>query len=208
MGSLLRSQEQDRTPRIVVVGSAVRRSPSDSLYRTLLGPVSLLRMGKKSALGGAAVLLLPILEVVALVVVGNALGFLRTIALFVLLSVVGAWIFKIRLTMLATSSVGGQGQNLAEVPKAVGVAVLAVLGGALIMLPGFITAIAGALLQFGPVRAALAHRVSGKFTTSVGSVGGFFGASADSFQGRGDVIDTDLATNDRPASPQSSPELS
>ncbi len=190
------------------MGSAVRRSPSDSLYRTLLGPVSLLRMGKKSALGGAAVLLLPILEVVALVVVGNALGFLRTIALFVLLSVVGAWIFKIRLTMLATSSVGGQGQNLAEVPKAVGVAVLAVLGGALIMLPGFITAIAGALLQFGPVRAALAHRVSGQFTTSVGSVGGFFGASADSFQGRGDVIDTDLATNDRPASPQSSPELS
>ena len=154
--------------------------------------------------------MLPILEVVALVAVGNALGFLRTIALFVLLSVVGAWIFKTRLALLAKSSlgasVGSPGQNLAEVPKVVGSSVLAVLGGALIMLPGFVTAIVGALLQIGPIRAALAHRVSGQFTSSVGSMGGFFGAGPDPFGSRGDVIDTDLSTS-RPANNQSSPEL-
>ena len=183
------------------------RSPSASPYRKLLVPVSLARMGKKSGLVGVAVLLLPILEVVALIAVSSALGFLRTIALFVLLSVVGAWIFRVRLALLAASPVGRQGQNLAEGPKTVGSAVLAVFGAALIMLPGFVTAAVGGLLQFSPIRAVLAHRVSGQFTSSVGSMGGFFGPGSDPFQGRGDVIDTDLATNSRPARPQSSPEL-
>lgn len=182
------------------------RSPTRSLYRKLLVPVSLVRMGKKSGLVGVAVLLLPILEVVALVAVGNALGVLRTIALFVLVSVVGVWIFKTRLALLASHSLAQSTENLAEVPKAIGSSVLAVLGGALIMLPGFVTAVVGGLLQLSPVRAALAHRVSGQFTTSVGSMGGFFGAASGPTSQRGDVIDTDLAP-DRPTKPQSSPEL-
>lgn len=164
-------------------------------------------MGKKSGLVGVAVLLLPILEVVALVAVGNALGVLRTIALFVLLSVVGAWIFKTRLALLASTSLSQPPDGLAGVPKSIGSSVLAVLGGALIMLPGFVTAVVGALLQIGPIRSLLAHRVSGQFTSSVGSMGGLFGAGANPFTQRGDVIDTDLAPDQRPAKNQSSPEL-
>ena len=183
------------------------RSPSGWLYRKLLVPVSLARMGKKSGLVGVAVLLLPILEVVALIAVGGALGVLRTIALLVLLSVFGVWIFRVRVALLATSSVGGQGQNLAEVPKTVGSAVLAVLGAVLIMLPGFVTAAIGGLLQFSPIRAVLAHRVSRQFTSSVGSMGGFFGPGSDPFHRRGDVIDTDLAADSPPTRSQSSPEL-
>ncbi len=65
-------------------------------------------MGKKPGSGvvGVAVLLLPILELVALIVVGGALGAFRTVALFILLSVTGLYVFKARLARLAALSVG------------------------------------------------------------------------------------------------------
>ncbi len=97
-----------------------------------------------------------------------------------------------------------------------GSAVLAVLGGALMILPGFVTAVVGIALQFSPVRAVLAHRVTSKFTATVGTVGSRFGMQDPfvSFGSEGfgprfnDVIDTDLVPEptDRPPSP-SSPEL-
>ncbi len=146
-----------------------------------------------------AVLLLPVLEILALAVVGSSLGFFRTIALFILLSIFGAWVFKARLAALATTAFDPQGAS--GVPAKVGSSVLAILGGGLIMLPGFITGIIGLALQLPPVRAALAHRVSAQFTTTVGTVGGRFG-------GRGDVIDVDLAQQPEDPNPfPSSSEL-
>ena len=160
-----------------------------------------------------AVLVLPILEVVALVVVGGALGVFRTVALFFLLSIAGLYVFKTRVVQLATRSLD-QNADPNEIPRALGSSVLAVLGGALLILPGFVTAVVGIALQLSPVRALLAHRVTSRFTTTVGTVGTRFGMR-DPFQSsgfgtpRGDVIDTDLASdpNDRPSSHSSSAEL-
>lgn len=157
-----------------------------------------------------AVLSLPILELIALIVIGGALGAFRTVALFILLSVVGVYVFKARLARLAALSLG-QGSDLQDTPRALGSAVLAVMGGALMILPGFITAVAGIALQFSPLRAGLAHRVTSQFTTRVGSVGTRFGMQdpfvsfgPDGFGPRyDDVIDTDVVTGpaDRPTSP-------
>jgi UPF0716 protein FxsA len=177
-------------------------------------------MGKKSGSGlvGVTVLLLPVLELVALIVVGGFLGAFRTVALFILLSIAGLYVFRARLAGLAAQSVG-QAANLQKTPRTLGSAVLAVLGGALMILPGFVTAVVGIALQFSPLRAILAHRVTSKFTTTVGTVGTRFGMQDPfvSFGSEGfgprfsDVIDTDVVpgpndSTDRPSSP-SSPEL-
>ncbi len=160
-----------------------------------------------------AVLALPILEVVALVVVGGALGVFRTAALFFLLSIAGLYVFKTRVVQLTTRSLD-HNADPNEIPRTLGSSVLAVLGGALLILPGFVTAVVGIALQLSPVRALLAHRVTSRFTTTVGTVGTRFGMQ-DPFRSsgfgtpRGDVIDTDLASdpNDRPPSHSSSAEL-
>jgi UPF0716 protein FxsA len=173
-------------------------------------------MGKQSGLTGVAVLSLPILEVVALIAVGGALGGFRTVAILFLLSVAGVYVFRLRVVQLAARSFS-QASDVDQIPRTVGSAVLAVLGGALLILPGFVTALAGIALQFPPLRAALAHRVTSRFTTTVGTVGTRFGMQ-DSFgrfgpEGfgaqRGDVIETDLVADptDRPPSRSSSTEL-
>ncbi|MBT8242086.1 MAG: FxsA family protein, partial [Acidimicrobiia bacterium] len=158
---------------------------------------------------------LPILEVAALMVVGGALGGYRTLAILFLLSVAGLYVFKLRVAQLAARSF--QATDVEGIPRTVGSAMLAVLGAALLILPGFVTAIVGIALQFSPLRAAFAHRVTSRFSTTVGTVGTRFGMQG-SFgrfgpegfgANRGDVIDTDLAADptDRPPSPSSSPEL-
>lgn len=183
---------------------------------TLRSPVGLSRMGKQSGITGLAVLSLPILEVVALIAVAGAVGGFRTVALLFLLSVAGVYVFKFRVAQLATRSFN-QATDHEGIPRTVGSAMIAVLGGALLILPGFVTAIAGIALQFPPLRVALAHRVTSRFTTTVGTVGTRFGMQGsfgrfgpEGFGAyRGDVIDTDLAADptDRPPSPSSSPEL-
>ena len=76
-----------------------------------------------------AVLSLPILEVVALVVVGGALGVFRTIALFVLLSLAGLYVFRARVAQLATRSLA-QTSDTGQMTRTIGSAVLAVFRGA------------------------------------------------------------------------------
>jgi len=157
-------------------------------------------MGKKSGLVGVAVLVLPVLELVALVAVGGALGFFRTIALLILAAFVGSWIVRFRMARLALTTATAVQADVAAVPRAVGSAVLGLIGGVLVLIPGFITSVLGLALQLPPVRALLAHRVSSQFTTTVGSVGNRFG-------GRGDVIDVDVVDPKDPSA-NASPELS
>lgn len=140
-------------------------------------------MVTKSGILGVTILLLPVLELVALLVVGGVLGILNTIVVFVGLSVAGAWLLRVRLAGAAASLMTNAPAG--DVPRSVASSALAILGAALVMLPGFITGAVGLVLQLGPVRNLVAPKVTGQFTATVGSVGGRFV--------RADVIDVDLA---------------
>ncbi|MFW2383306.1 MAG: FxsA family protein [Acidimicrobiales bacterium] len=189
------------------------------MFLALRSPVDLSRMGKKSGksgLVGIAVLLLPMIEVVALIAVGGSLGAFRTIALLGLLSLAGMYIFRSRVSQLASISLVSDAEQQVT-PRKIGSAVLAVVGGALMILPGFVTGAAGIALQIAPIRAVLSHLVTSKFTTTVGTVGTRFGIQDPYIQfgqqgfgtRHGDVIDTDLASEptDHPPSPSQSAEL-
>ncbi len=158
-------------------------------------------MVRRSGLVGTAILLLPVAELAALIVVGRALGFLWTVLLFVLLSLFGVRLFRLRVAAIAATTVGAVTAD-AEVPREIASGVLALLGAALVVLPGFITGVVGLLLQFAVIRALLTSRVTAPFTTVVGSVG-------TRFAGRGDVIDVDVVDSGSNSPPfPSSPELS
>lgn len=150
---------------------------------------------------GTAILLLPIAELVALIAVGRALGFWWTVLLFVVLSLFGVRLFRLRVAAIAATTFGAVTPD-SEVPREIASGVLALLGAALVVLPGFITGAIGLLLQFAVVRALLTSRVTARFTTVVGSVG-------TRFAGRGDVIDVDVVDSGSNSPPfPSSPELS
>lgn len=135
------------------------------------GPVRTPRRGPGAGrLALAAVLLLPIVEVVVAVAVARAVGALWTVAALVALSVVGFVVLR-RGGRAAIRSLGPQvvpgfpmsaDQVTAAAPargpmsKARGADLALELAGAvLLVLPGFVTAAVGALLAFPPTRRLL-----------------------------------------------------
>ena len=99
-------------------------------------------------------LVMPLLELAVIIKIGAAIGVLNTIGLLVLSSVVGAWLMKreglgvLRRMQAAVNAGRVPGKELAD-------AALILLGGALMVAPGFITDILGMLLLLPPVRAVV-----------------------------------------------------
>jgi UPF0716 protein FxsA len=99
-------------------------------------------------------LVMPLLELAVIIKVGAAIGILNTIGLLVLSSVVGGWLMKregvgvLRRMQAAVNAGRVPGKELAD-------AALILLGGALMVAPGFITDILGMLLLLPPVRAVV-----------------------------------------------------
>ena len=106
-------------------------------------------MGKRIAL---TVLMLPIAEVVAFLLVAWAVGLLTAIALMVLTSVAGGMVLRRvgrqQIDRFRAAMRDGQATEMATGAGGFMVA----LGGILLLLPGFITDLVGAGLLFGPVR--------------------------------------------------------
>jgi UPF0716 protein FxsA len=98
----------------------------------------------------------PIVELAVIIQVGQAIGVLETIALMLLVSVVGAWLVKregIGVWRRAQRQIdAGQvpGRELVD-------AALIMLAGALLLTPGFLSDCLGILLLLPPVRAGLRH---------------------------------------------------
>ena len=92
-----------------------------------------------------------VVELAVLVKVGEAIGVLNTIGLLILSSVVGSWLLKREglgvIRRMQTTIAAGRvpGKEMAD-------ALLIVVGGALMIAPGFITDIVGMLLLVPPVR--------------------------------------------------------
>lgn len=129
-------------------------------------------------------IVVPIAELFVIIQVGEWIGVLPTILLLFLDAFLGAWLVKRQ----GRSAWRRFNQALAErrLPgKEVADGVLVILGGALLIAPGFITDIFGALLLIPPTR-AVARRILHRWTIGrvaivgvpVGAAMGGFGTSA------------------------------
>lgn len=118
-----------------------------------------------------AFLVVPIVELAVIIKVGAAIGVLDTVGLLILSSIVGSWLMKREglgvLRRIQSQLAAGQvpGKELVD-------AFLILLGGALMLAPGFLTDIAGMALLLPPVRAGVRGILRRRFTTRVFGPGG------------------------------------
>lgn len=113
-----------------------------------------------------AFFLVPIVELALIIKIGAAIGVLNTIGLLILSSVVGAWLMKreglgvIRRMQTAVAQGRVPGKELVD-------AFLILLGGALMVAPGFLTDAFGMLLLLPPVRAVVRRVLRRRVTVRV-----------------------------------------
>jgi len=97
-------------------------------------------------------LVVPIAELYVIIQVGQSIGALQTVALLILVSMVGAWLVKREGLGLAARV--QREVSAGRVPTdALADGFLVLLAGALLLTPGFLTDIVGILLLLPPVRA-------------------------------------------------------
>jgi UPF0716 protein FxsA len=112
-----------------------------------------------------ALLLLPLAEIVAFVAVASAIGFLKALLLLVATSLFGLLMLRGEGIARVVRSGLDRGQRFSAVEfHAANFAVL--LGGALLVLPGFITDALGVILLLAPrtISRAVLRRLLGRFT--------------------------------------------
>ena len=112
---------------------------------------------------------IPIVEIAVAIWVAGAIGWWNTIGLLVLLSVIGIYVVKRQgLGILATLQ---QSAERREVPtRQLMDRFLKVVGGVLLVIPGFVTAVMGLLLFLPPVRSLIRGAASKRVqaTTATG----------------------------------------
>ena len=114
----------------------------------------------------AALVIVPIAEIVVMVKVAEWIGVGQMIALLLSISIVGAWIVKRQGT--GTLRRIRNELNAGRVPGAHLVdGGLLLLAGFLLLVPGFITDLFGILLLLPPVRAFMRGRLGRRFRTRV-----------------------------------------
>ena len=105
-----------------------------------------------------AFILVPLAELYVLIQVGQVIGLLDTLALLLLISVVGAWLAKreglgvLRRMQAALNAGRVPGTELVD-------AFLILLAAALMLTPGFLTDIVAILLLLPPVRAVVRRQL-------------------------------------------------
>jgi UPF0716 protein FxsA len=122
---------------------------------------------------------LPILEIAVAIWVASEIGWLNTIGLLILLSIIGLWVVK-RQGMGIVMTLQETAQRREKPANSLMDRFLILFGGVLLVIPGFVTAAVGLLLFLPPVRAGLrgiaAARVEKKVSTgrwAFGTVAGF-----------------------------------
>ena len=111
-------------------------------------------------------LLVPFVELYVIIQLGHAIGFGNTIAVMIIVSLVGAWLVKregisaLRKAQRELDAGRMPGKQLVD-------GLLILLAGALLLTPGFVTDVFGILLLLPPVRALVRGRVSKRMSTRV-----------------------------------------
>ncbi|MEM9034664.1 MAG: FxsA family protein [Actinomycetota bacterium] len=148
-----------------------------------------------------AFLVMPILEIYVVTQVADGVGWLNTIALVILVSLGGALLVRIQgITVLARIQ---RRLQSGEVPgRELVDGALILVAGALLLTPGFLTDGVGLFFLLPPTRAIarawLTRRYAGRIQAGTVGQGGGFGTR---FYGTWNVVDTDLADDDRPSGP-------
>lgn len=107
----------------------------------------------------------PLLEIVVILRVGELIGPWWTIALLVADSIAGAWLLRIEgrraWTQFRTALADGRwpGDEVAQ-------GALVIVGGTLLLTPGFVTDGVGFLLLLGPTRRAVSRIVRGRVSSA------------------------------------------
>ena len=100
------------------------------------------------------IILVPVAELIVMFKVAGAFGWLDTLAVLVLVSVVGAWLVRRQgITIVMRIQRDLSSGNLPT--KSLVDGLLLLVAGALLLTPGFITDAAGILLLFPPTRIAI-----------------------------------------------------
>ena len=118
-----------------------------------------------------ALLVVPLVEIYVLVQVGQVIGALPTIALLVVMSLLGAWLLRREgaRTWSAFRTALGSGRVPA---KEVADGALVIVGGALLLTPGFATDLFGLALVLPPSRAVFRRLLTGLVARRLGPVAG------------------------------------
>ena len=156
-----------------------------------------------------AFLVIPVIELYVFVQVADAIGFFPTLAWIVLISAVGAWVVKhegLQTWRRASERVAAGQMPTTELANGL----MILLGGALLLTPGFFTDVLGLVLVLPPTRAALRGTVMRRFVAAGPVVvrrtviGGFGAPGAPGSRGR-DVWDAESWED--PDGPGDRPEL-
>jgi UPF0716 protein FxsA len=113
---------------------------------------------------------LPLVELYVVVQVAHVLGVLPTIGLLLVISVVGAWVVK-REGMRAWAAFRAATVEGRVPARETADGALVILGGALLLTPGFVTDFFGALCVLPPTRALVRRLVTAAALRRAGAVG-------------------------------------
>ena len=101
-----------------------------------------------------ALIVVPVVEIYVLLQVGHQIGVLQTVLLLIAVSVLGTWLIR-REGTRAWSALGAAIRAGRIPTREVADGALVVLGGALLLTPGFVTDIVGVLCIVPPTRTLL-----------------------------------------------------
>ncbi len=115
---------------------------------------------------------MPIIEIAVMLKVGDAIGWLPTLAIVILTAIVGT--SMLRQQGLATLNTARQRLDAGEMPaQQMLEGMLLLLGGVLLLTPGFVTDTFGFLCLVPQTRQWFAARIASRSVVSVSSVTGF-----------------------------------
>ncbi len=110
-------------------------------------------------------LVFPLVEIAGFVLVGGRIGLLPTLGLVVLAAGIGIWILR-RQAMLAGRGLRGSLGDLRTSGAMMAQGALVSLAAVLLILPGFLTDMAGIVLLIPPLRRLLVVALAGRITVS------------------------------------------
>ena len=145
-------------------------------------------------------LVIPVAELWLIIASSRQFGFLNTLAVLIVVSMLGAWLIK-REGIKVWRRFNAQVASGAVPSNEIADGVLVLGAGALLMTPGFLTDVVGLLALFPPTRALLRRVLVKRFTGRAKVVKATYGRPTR----RGPVFDT--TGRDAPADPPDSLDM-